>query len=111
MMRLTPVAGTMQCTHTAEEACTKRGPGHALHPIQAHAAAATGSKWIDGIVRAATPDGWVAIDPVGSGDTIWAWHHQDLSAQLSTGAPVAVHPVYKVLAAGGTRLSVLTVTS
>jgi len=109
MTRLTPVADTMQCTHTAEVTCAKRGPGHALHPIQAHAAAATGSKWIDGIVGSTSPDGWVTIDAIGSGDTIWAWHHDDLSAQLNRGAPVAVHPIYKVLAAGGTRYSVITI--
>ncbi|GAB3042383.1 hypothetical protein GCM10027052_25400 [Parafrigoribacterium mesophilum] len=109
MTSLTGVAGIMQCAHAAEEGCVKRGPGHALHPIQARAAAATGSKWIDGIVRNASTDGWIAVEPIGSGDTIWAWHHHDLSAQLSPGAPVALHSLYKVLAAGDTRVSVLTI--
>lgn len=107
MTSLTGVAGTMHCTHTADS-CSKRGPGHELHPIQAHAAAATPSKWIDGIVRAVNSEGWVCIDPIGSGDSIWAWHHQDLTSVLNAGAPVAVHPIYKVIAAGGLRLSILT---
>ena len=88
MTSLTPVAGTMQCTHTADDPCAERAPGHALHPIQAHAAAATPSKWVDGIVRSTSADGWVSIDPIGSGDTIWAWHHQDLTSlrtDLSSG--------------------------
>lgn len=107
MTSLTPVADTMQCTHTADDPCAKRAPGHALHPIQAHAAAATPSKWVDGIVRSTSTDGWVSIDPIGSGDTIWIWHHHPTSV-LSAGAPVAVHPIYKVLAAGDIRLSIIT---
>jgi hypothetical protein len=106
MTSLTPVAGTMQCTHAADDTCAKRAPGHALHRIQAHAAAATPSKWVDGIVRSTSADGWMSIDPIGSGDTIWTWHHQDLTSLL--GAPVAVHPIYKVLAAGDIRLSIIT---
>jgi hypothetical protein len=108
MTSLTPVAGTMQCTHTVDDFCAKRAPGHALHRIQAHAAAATASKWIDGIVRSTSADGWVSIDPIGSDDTIWTWHHQDLTSLLSAGAPVAVHPIYKVLAAGDIRVSIIT---
>lgn len=108
MTSLTPVAGTMRCTHAADNTCTRRRSGHALHPIQARAAAATGSKWVDGVVRSTGADGWVSIDPIGSGDTIWAWHHQDLGSLLGVGTPVAVHPIYKVLAAGDIRLSIIT---
>ena len=108
MTSLTPVAGTMQCTHADDDLCDKRAPGHTLHRTQAHAAAATGGKWIDGIVRSTGTDGWVSIDPIGPGGAIWAWHHADLTEILTAGAPVAVHPVYKVLAAGDTRLSIIT---
>jgi hypothetical protein len=108
MTSLTGVAGTMRCSHAGDDACAKRGPGHAIHAIQTQAAAATPSKWVDGIVRSVTPDGWIGIDPIGARDTIWAWHHEDLTASLSAGAPVALHPIYKVLAAGGTRFSVIT---
>lgn len=108
MTSLTPVAGTMRCTHTTADTCVRRGSGHALHPIQALAAAATGSQWIDGIVRSASADGWVSIDPIGPGDTVWIWHHQNPTSLLSAGAPVAMHPIYKVLAAGDIRLSIIT---
>lgn len=108
MTSLTPVADLMRCNHEGGEACAKRGPGHELHLIQAQAAAATPSKWVDGIVRSATSDGWIGIDPIGPGDTIWAWHHEDLSASVRAGLPVAVHPLYKVFATGGTRISVIT---
>lgn len=107
MTSLTGVAGTMQCTH-ADDSCSTRGPGHELHPVQARAAAATSSKWIDGIVRNVDSAGWVSIDPIGSGGTICAWHHKNLTSLLNSGAPVAVHPIYKMIAAGDLRLSIIT---
>ena len=106
MTNLTGVTGTMRCTDTST--CARRGPAHAMHLIQTQAAAATASKWIDGIVRGATSGGWVCIDPIGPGSAIWAWHHEDLTETLTAGAPVAVHPVYRVLAAGDTRFSIIT---
>ena len=106
MTSLTGVPSTMQCTDAST--CARRGPGHAMHVIQARAAAATASKWIDGIARGAAGGGWICIDPIGPGGTIWAWHHEDLTKTLSAGTPVAVHPLYQVLAAGDTRLSIIT---
>jgi hypothetical protein len=106
MTNLTGVTGTMRCTDAGT--CARRGPGHAMHIIQAQAAAATGSKWVDGIVRGANRGGWICIDPIGADGTIWAWHHADLTETLTVGAPVAIHPVYKVLAAGDIRLSIIT---
>lgn len=108
MSNLTGVGRVMRCDHTESDACAKRGPGHALHPIQARAAAATPSKWVDGIVRCATSDGWIGVNPIGLSDTIWAWHHESVAASLSAGTPVAVHQTYQVLASGSARLSIIT---
>ena len=110
---------TQQCNHTGGAVCTNRGSGHALQPIQARVAAATASKWVDGIVASVTVDGWIGIRlldapgatglldlPDGTG-TVWVWNHADLTAELGAGAPVAVHALYNVLASGRNRVSVI----
>jgi hypothetical protein len=111
---------TQQCTHTGAARCANPGAGHVLHPVQARLAAATPSKWIDGIVTAAAVDGWIGIRPLLEGqggaapldgpddtDTVWVWNHDDRTAEFATGQPVAVHALYNVLACGRSRISVI----
>jgi hypothetical protein len=107
---------TQQCTHTGAGLCANRGAGHALQPIQARVAAATPSKWVDGIVVSVATDGWIgirllvvpdALDTPDSTETVWVWHHEDLTAELGAGQPVAVHALYNVLASGRDRISVI----
>lgn len=106
MTHLTRVGSALQCSHTAGEPCINRGSGHAMQPIQLRVIAATPSKWADGIVRTATSDGWIGIDLLDGGDTVWLWHHEDLTNALPVGEPVAVHSLYSALAVGGARISV-----
>ena len=110
---------TQQCNHTGNAVCANRGAGHALQPIQARVAAATASKWVDGIVASVSADGWIGIrlvDAQGATDLldlpdgseqVWVWNHDDLTAALGTGQPVAVHALYNVLANGSSRISVI----
>lgn len=110
---------TQQCNHTGAAVCANRGAGHALQPIQARVAAATPGKWVDGIVVSVSADGWVGIRlldaPVAIGlldladgaETVWVWNHEDLTAELGAGQPVAVHALYNVLASGRSRISVI----
>lgn len=110
---------TQQCNHTGSDVCANRGAGHALQPIQARVAAATPSKWVDGIVAGASADGWVGIRLLQAGgttgpldlpdntDTVWVWNHDDRTAEITAGQPVAVHALYNVLAIGRNRISVI----
>lgn len=110
---------TQQCNHTGAHACANRGPGHELQPIQARVAAATPSKWVDGIVSSVSADGWIGVRlfghaelPGASGmeaETVWVWNHADLTEHLATGSPVAVHALYNVLASGRSRISVVRI--
>jgi hypothetical protein len=106
MTNLTRVAGALQCSNTPGDACVNRGAGHAMQPIQLRVVGATPSKWADGIVKTATSDGWIGVDPLDGGDTVWLWNHEDLTSQLPVGQPVAVHLLYNALAIGGARISV-----
>jgi len=110
---------TQQCNHTGSAVCANRGAGHALQPIQARVAAATASKWVDGIVASVGSDGWIGIrlldtpsathllDLPDDTQTVWVWNHDDLGAVLGAGQPVAVHALYNVLAHGSSRISVI----
>lgn len=110
---------TQQCNHTGSDVCANRGAGHALQPIQARVAAATPSKWVDGIVASVSAGGWIGIrlldtpkkpgllDVPDDTGTVWVWHHNDLTEHIGAGQPVAVHALYNVLASGGSRISVI----
>ncbi|MET1044698.1 MAG: hypothetical protein ABWX59_11360 [Microbacteriaceae bacterium] len=107
MTNLTRVVHTMQCNHAeGGNACVNQGAGHAMQSIQARVVAATPSKWADGIVRHATSDGWIAINLLDGGDTVWLWNHEDLTATVTPGQPVALHTLYNALAVGSARVSV-----
>ncbi|MGO4690780.1 hypothetical protein [Glaciibacter sp. 2TAF33] len=118
MTNLTPgVAAVMQCTHAHGESCASSAPGHTLSALQERVAAATPSKWRDGLVSHVSAGGWVGVEllqpneagageTVG-GETVWVWSHSDLTASVSPGLPVAVHAIYHTLAVGRERFNVL----
>lgn len=95
----------MQCSSASDGTCDKAGPGHALRPLQERIAAATPSKWRDGIVTSVA-GGWIGVALVDSGDVAWAWAHHT-PAGLAPGEPVALHALYSTLAFGSERLSVI----
>ncbi|TFD93501.1 hypothetical protein E3T61_05290 [Cryobacterium lactosi] len=104
----------LQCNSTGGEGCVNHGAGHTTQPIHVRVAEATPSKWTDGLVVRATSDGWIGVNLFGYGDaadsdtaTVWVWNHADHTAQLTIGAPVALHSVYNVLASGRSRISVV----
>jgi hypothetical protein len=99
------VEQVMQCSPVPGGSCDKTGPGHSIGPLQARIAAATPSKWQDGIVSSVS-GGWIGVTFVGSGETAWVWTH-DIPAGLTHGQPVALHSLYSTLAFGSERLSVL----
>jgi hypothetical protein len=108
MTNLTPgVQQVMRCSTAAGEACTQHGAGHALLPLQERVTAATPSKWLDGIVTSVSADGWLGVDLLEGTETVWLWHHADLTASARPGQPVAVHALYHALAVGRERHNVL----
>ena len=112
MTNRTPgVLDVMQCATTTGERCEGHGAGHSMALIQQRVTAATPSKWRDGIVRSVTAEGWIAVDLLGSGNTVWAWNHEDRTKTLLTGEPVAVHELYHTIAIGPERVNVLIAAS
>lgn len=101
------VADPMDCASPADSECAQHRPGHALSPIQARVVAATPSKWRDGILSHLGAGGWLGIDLLGTGETVWVWHHGDVAASARRGEPVALHSVYNTLALGRARINVL----
>ncbi|QNE35206.1 hypothetical protein [Leifsonia shinshuensis] len=79
--------------------------GYALHPIARQAAIATPSHWVDVFVVSAGEDGWIELADLDGG-ILRGWHYDDLREVLAPGAPVAVHTLYGVLAAGDELLNV-----
>ena len=79
--------------------------GYALHPIARQAAIATRSHWADVFVVEVGEDGWIELADL-DGRSLRCWHYDDLRALLAPGAPVAVHTLYGVLAAGDELLNV-----
>lgn len=98
------VMGMRGCEAAAE--CSSERPGHGLHRMQHRLAAVTASKWVDAIVLANDPDGFVTLAEFTSGDLTRVWHHEPLGGVLAAGDPVALHAVYGVLAVGERQLSV-----
>lgn len=134
MTKLTRVEHSLQCNHAGDNQCVNQGAGHAMSAIQQRVVAATPSRWRDGIVRSVTRDGWIAVDlleaarinraqidraqvdraridraQIDESQTVWLWHHADMTALNITGQPVAVHDKYSALAIGAERFSVLAV--
>jgi hypothetical protein len=106
MSNLKPgVEQVMQCSSASGATCDKAGPGHSLRPLQERIAAATPSKWRDGIVLSVS-EGWIGVALLDSDEVAWLWTH-DTPAGLTSGQPVALHALYSTLAFGSDRLSVL----
>ncbi|RLQ84299.1 hypothetical protein D9V28_08835 [Mycetocola zhadangensis] len=95
---------TMLCS---PRGCDKTSPGHGVRPLQVRVAAATPSKWRDGVVTHLPASGWIGIGLMESDRTIWVWNHADLSSEVTLGTPVAVHALYDMLALGSDRVHVL----
>ncbi|MET4704701.1 hypothetical protein [Frigoribacterium sp. UYMn621] len=107
-----PVTAIMPCTHSPGTPCMSADAGHAVSAIRDRATAATPSKWRDGVVVHVASIGglggsWLAVALLDRPDIVWVWNHDDLSAVVSVGEPVALHELYGTLAVGTTRVSVL----
>ncbi|MEO6201248.1 MAG: hypothetical protein ABIX44_08805 [Cryobacterium sp.] len=108
MKNLTPgVRDVMQCTSAPGESCLHPGAGHAMHALQERVTAATPSKWQDGFISHVSAGGWIGVDLLETGATLWLWNHADLTASVTIGQPVAVHALYHALAVGAGRVNVL----
>jgi hypothetical protein len=79
--------------------CQLYAPGHHLHVIHAGRLGMTPWGWRDGVVTAASSDGWVEVDYVGEDGQVRAWHHEDLTGELAVGSLVRVHEQYYALSA------------
>jgi hypothetical protein len=91
------------CMHGG--ACSTFGPGHAVHLMQARLVASTPSEWVDAIVEAIDDrTGEIVLRAVADGGALRLWSASRTPGSTKTGEPVAVHPRYHALSAGG-RLS------
>jgi hypothetical protein len=87
--------------------CTSFEPGHAVHLIQARLASATPSEWVDALVDAVDPvAGTLVVRTILDAAPVLLGNAAAARA-LSTGAPVALHDRYHVLADGGRWFNVL----
>jgi hypothetical protein len=108
MTNLTPgVHEVMQCERAPGDSCLSRSAGHAMHALQERVTSATPSRWRDGIVSHVTAGGWIGIDLLETGETVWVWNHADRTASVAAGQPVALHALYHALAIGQERINVL----
>lgn len=92
------------CRCALGETCSAYAPGHALHLIQRRLASATPLEWIDGVVAEVSGDGTITVDGI-DGTRLEAWGRALAAGALSVGDPVAVHPRYRVVAAGPTWIN------
>jgi hypothetical protein len=94
------------CVHG--ESCSSFAPGHALHLIQARLSSATPSEWVDAIVESTDDEnGVVFVRTLGEGELIELWNGSGAAREAATGAPVALHGRYDVLAVGSLRFNIL----
>lgn len=94
------------CVHG--QSCSSFAPGHALHLIQARLSSATPSEWVDAIVESADAhQGVVVVRTLAEGERIELWSGSGAAREAVTGAPVALHSRYDVLAVGSLRFNVL----
>ncbi|WP_430645906.1 hypothetical protein [Agromyces sp. GXS1127] len=90
------------------EACTSDRPGHGLNAIQDRLSRIVASRWVDAVVTASGADGFVELLDLDGG-VHRVWHHGALRGEIAVGDPVALHPVYGVLARGDERFSIAAV--
>jgi hypothetical protein len=91
--------------------CEESGAGHALSFLQQRVASATPTKWRDAVVSIVLPDGWVQLTTIDDQETVWVWHHSDVTGAVHPGEPVALHEVYHVLALGRSWLNVASASA
>ena len=107
-----PIRSSLQGTlHECSGACGVMEPGHGVSVMQARLASATPSKWVDAVVVAVSAAGWIEVASFANGSSEIVWNHADLTDSVAVGDPVALHPVYDVLAVGGAKHSVLRTQS
>ena len=97
--------------HDCSGTCSAAIPGHGLSLMQIRLASATPSRWVDAVVLSVSPAGWLEVALLDDDSTTLLWNHTDLTGAVTPGDPVAIHPVYDVLAAGDTKHNVLRVGS
>ena len=103
-----PIDSSLQATlHECSGTCGAMATGHALAPIQERLAAATPGKFTDAVVVSVSPAGWIEVGLLADDSTVVLWNHADLTEDIAVGEPVALHPVYDVLVAGGAKHNVL----
>jgi len=94
------------CVHG--ESCSSFAPGHALHLIQARLSSATPSEWVDAIVESTDAEnGVVFVRTLAEGELVELWNGSGAAREAVTGAPVALHGRYDVLAVGSLRFNIL----
>ena len=94
------------CVHG--ESCSSFAPGHALHLIQARLSSATPSEWVDAIVESSDAEnGVVFVRTLVEGELVELWNGSGAARESVTGAPVALHGRYDVLAVGSLRFNIL----
>ncbi|GAA3939961.1 hypothetical protein [Microbacterium soli] len=86
--------------------CSSFAPGHALHLIQARMAAATPLGWADALVTDADPVSGVLHLRTLDGEAVTVWNAGGAALEAPSGAPVALHRDYGVLAIGTARYNV-----
>ncbi|KIC57534.1 hypothetical protein [Microbacterium hominis] len=108
--RLTPapVRQDAICMCATGRACSSFAAGHAVHLIQSRLVSATPGEWVDAIAVASAADGTLTIVTL-EGREIELWNGAGAAASLQRGAPVAFHPRYHALHAGGRLFNVLAV--
>lgn len=92
------------CQHG--DICTSFAPGHSLHLIQSRLAAATPSEWVDALVEGVDAASGTLIVRTLDGEAHALWNAAGAALEAEPGAPVALHPRYRVLAIGRTRFNV-----
>jgi hypothetical protein len=89
--------------------CSSFEPGHAVHLIQARVVASTPSEWVDAIVTAGSDaDGTLLLHTLADGTAISLWNGAGAAAAAPVGTPVAYHPRYHTLSAGGRLFNALS---
>ncbi len=109
--RLTPASVRQDavCMCAIGSACSSFAAGHAVHLIQARLVSATPAEWVDAIVTSVTAAGDVVVHTVEDGEEVRVWNGAGLASEIVAGSPVALHPRYHVLNAGGRLFNTLAV--
>ncbi|WP_404432451.1 hypothetical protein LG299_00450 [Microbacterium lacus] len=96
------------CMCSVGGSCSSFAPGHALHLIQARLASATPSEWSDAFVESVDRTSGEIVVRTFDGEAIRLWSGAGAAVVVESGAPVALHARYDVLAVGRERFNVLT---